>query len=146
MEPSALAKTNSPLDFWSLVENRSRSEQVSLAATALAGKIAQKGITDEHQAFIQKLSKRFSPPEMKSMQELLRNNPMMKMRHSSEVDGMLNQLQQIWNGSEVQKSPNPMVNPAVDNGLFSPDALYFRTSFFQKNRGGEFRKAVSVSL
>jgi hypothetical protein len=128
MRHSAAKKDDLVNQFWNITDSMPRENQISFAATVVAGRIMKQGITDENKSFMQNISNRFSPEEIGSIKQQILNHPSVKGQNSGEIEKFLKDFDQLisnQNSSELDPLKKQQANPR----LRTPEEIFFQTTF-----------------
>ena len=128
---SAANKDDLVSKFWNLTDSMPRENQVSFAATVVAGRIARQGITDENKSFLQNISNRFSPEEIGAIRQQVMNHPTVKGNEGVDIDKFIREFDQFiktQKSDELESMKKQQANPA----LLKPEDIFFQTTFNSK--------------
>ena len=135
MRHSASKKDDLVSQFWNITDSMPRENQLSFAATVVAGRIMKQGITDENKSFMQNISNRFSPEEIGALKQEVLNHPSVKGQNSNEVEKFFKDFDQFisnQNATELDPLKKQQANPRFR----SPEEIFFQTTF-NSNSGAQ---------
>ncbi|MEW6708579.1 MAG: hypothetical protein AB1403_02060 [Candidatus Riflebacteria bacterium] len=117
--------------FWGMTGNMPKENQISLAASVMATKVFDQGITPETKNFLQNISNRFSPEEIGSLKKEIKNHPAMQNKAKSALDKFLNDFDAFISGQQSTQMENLQKQQA--NPKFrTPEEIFFQTTFLNK--------------
>ncbi|MBF0406615.1 MAG: hypothetical protein HQM10_04630 [Candidatus Riflebacteria bacterium] len=132
MEKSTPPASGIENEFWDIIQKMPRADQLSMGASALVRHISSNSEEKSNSEFIKSFKNRFSEAELKEVQKILMNHPMVKGKSEKEVSEFVNYLNEIWKTTpalEVQETPNYRKEGIP---FRSPDTIFFQTSFLRK--------------
>jgi len=117
--------------FWNLTDSMPRENQVSFAATVVAGRIARQGITDENKSFMQNISNRFSPEEIGAIRQQVMNHPSTKGHEGVDIDKFIREFDQFIS-SQKSTELEPLKKQQANPAMMKPEEIFFRTTLNSK--------------
>lgn len=146
MEHSSMEVSDPTMNFWNLLGSIPRRDQAAVAANGLASRLAQNGVNDANLSLIRSFPAKFTREEMINIEGLLKENPLLKMSGGDSNKEILEQLKEIWMGSENRQGFTPDRVPVQNPGGQNPVEMFFRSSFWRKPGNDDYKKAAAVSL
>jgi hypothetical protein len=117
--------------FWSMTDSMPKENQISLAASVMAAKVFNEGVTPETKSFMQNIGNRFSPEEIGSLKTEIRNHPMVRDKSTTEIERFMNEFDSFIAGQQTNQMQNLQKQQA--NPKFrTPEELFFQTTFLPK--------------
>lgn len=117
--------------FWSMTDNMPKENQISLAASVVATKVFDQGITPETKNFLQNISNRFSPEEIGSLKSEIKNHPMIRSKADSSVEKFLKDFDAFLTGQQSTQMEN-LQKQQANPKFMAPEELFFQTTFLIK--------------
>jgi hypothetical protein len=128
MNHSEFKKDDLINQFWGMTSNVPKENQISLAASVMATRVVDKGITPETKGFLQNISNRFSPEEIGSLKSEVKNHPLMRNRPQGDLEKFLEEFDAFIAGQQSNQMQNLQKKQA--NPKFrSPEEIFFQTTF-----------------
>lgn len=128
--PTSYTSDHNGQSFWELTSGMEKPDQMNMAASYLIAQLLKSGATQENQEFADSLRSRFNQEELQSIKEGIRQHPILRNRSKFEVEGLLNQLENLW---PCVNQPSRAEEPAhKDLPAKSPDEIFFQTVFLAK--------------
>ncbi len=117
--------------FWSMTDNMPKENQISLAASVVATKVFDQGITPETKNFLKNISNRFSPEEIGSLKTEIKNHPMIRSKANNAIEKFMNDFDAFLTGQQSTQMENLQKQQANPKFL-SPEEIFFQTTFLIK--------------
>jgi hypothetical protein len=131
MNHTAFNKDDLLNQFWNMTNSMPKDNQISLAASVTASKVFDQGITAETTNFLKTLSRRFSPEDIGSLKNEIRNHPMIKNKSSEDIEKFINEFDAFISSQQTGQTETLQKQQA--NPKFrTPEELFFQTTFLPK--------------
>lgn len=125
LRDTAFKKDDLVNKFWNMTDSMPRDNQVAFAATVIAGRIMNQGMTDENQAFMKNISNRFSPEEIGALKKQVMAHPAASGKSGGELEKFLNDFEQVIN-QQKNHELDPLQKQQAGPKLRSADDLFFQ--------------------
>lgn len=128
MNHSQVKHDNLINQFWNLTDSMPRENKVEMAASVIAGRFMEQGITSENESFIKNISNRFSPEELGSLKNQIKNHPKTQDKDISELERLFDGLDKsvtLFESDELKSLQKQQANPEFR----SPEEIFFQTTF-----------------
>ncbi|MFZ2959205.1 MAG: hypothetical protein WA705_20150 [Candidatus Ozemobacteraceae bacterium] len=136
MQPGTNAGTGITSEFWNVVQNMARKDQISMSSLAVVSQVSQNGVTAENKGFLSGMRNRFSADELKAVRDLVKTHPLLKNRTKDEIDSIMKQLDSLWNQAAPQEAQETVPTIRRDGTpLRSPEQIFFQTTLRPTSRG-----------
>lgn len=122
---TALKKDDLVNKFLNMTDSMPRDNQVAFAATVIAGRIMNQGMTDENQAFMKNISNRFSPEEIGALKKQVMAHPAASNKSGSELEKFLNDFEQTISEHKNHEL-DPLNKQQASPKLRSADDIFFQ--------------------
>lgn len=136
MGASGFPKNDLLAQFWGMTDKMPKKDQISLAASVIASKVFQNGMTPENKTFIKNIKNRFSPDEIGNLESQVKAHPMIQGKPADKVADFMKELDGFLNkqNSEIGaiKQQQPTAAPRL------PEEIFFQTTL----KFGNFNKAT----
>lgn len=128
MKHSEVKQDNLINQFWNLTDSMPRENQVEMAASVIAGRFMEQGITSENESFIKNISNRFSPEEIGNLKDQIKNHPKTQDKDISELERFFENLDK--NVTQYQTGElNHLQKQQAKPEFRSPEEIFFQTTF-----------------
>lgn len=131
MNHTAFSKDDLINQFWSMTNDMPKQNQISLAASVVATRVLDQGITPETKNFLQTISNRFSPEEIGALKSELKNHPMVRNKSAQTVEKFMNDFDAFIAGqqsTQMETLQKQQANPK----FLSPEEIFFQTTFLNR--------------
>lgn len=113
--------------FWNMTDSMPRDSQIAFAATVIAGRIMNQGMTDENQAFMKNVSNRFSPEEIGALKQQVITHPAATGKSTGELEKFLNDFDKMI-AEQKNHELDPLNKQQAIPRLRSADDIFFQTT------------------
>ncbi len=113
--------------FWNMTDSMPRNSQIAFAATVIAGRIMNQGMTDENKAFMKNVSNRFSPEEIGALKQQVLEHPAVKGKSSGDLEKFLNDFDKMV-AEQKNHELDPLNKQQAIPRLRSADDIFFQTT------------------
>lgn len=113
--------------FWNMTDSMPRDSQIAFAATVIAGRIMNQGMTDENKAFMKNVSNRFSPEEIGSLKQQVLDHPAATGKSTGELEKFLNDFDKMI-AEQKNHELDPLNKQQAIPRLRSADDIFFQTT------------------
>lgn len=126
--PNSAKKDDLVSQFWNITDSMPRENQVSFAATVMAGRIMKQGITEENKSFLQNVSNRFSPEEIGAIKKQVMNNPAVQGQSNSDIEKFFKDFDQFISQQNATEL-DPLKKQQAQPRFRTPEEIFFQTTF-----------------
>lgn len=127
LRDTAFKKEDLVSKFWNMTDSMPRENQVAFAATIIAGRIMNQGMTDENQSFMKNVSNRFSPDEIGALKKQVIEHPAAKGKSSGELEKFFNDFEQLI-ANQKKEELDPAQKQQATPRLRSAEDIFFQTT------------------
>ncbi|OGK09364.1 MAG: hypothetical protein A2W80_18980 [Candidatus Riflebacteria bacterium GWC2_50_8] len=124
---SAFKKDDLVNRFWNMTDSMPRDNQIAFAATVIAGRIMNQGMTEENQAFMKNVSNRFSPEEIGALKKQVLEHPAAKGKNTGELEKFFSDLEDLM-ASQKNEELDPLKKQQAIPRMRSADDIFFQTT------------------
>ncbi len=128
MRPNPAKKDDLVSQFWNITDSMPRENQLSFAATVVAGRIMKQGITEENKSFVQNISSRFSPEEIGALKKQVMNHPSIKGQSSGDIEKFFKEFDQFISNQNTTEL-DPLKKQQAQPRFRTPEEIFFQTTF-----------------
>lgn len=126
--PQSARKDDLVSQFWNITDSMPRENQLSFAATVVAGRIMKQGITEENKSFMQNISSRFSPEEIGALKQQVMNHPSVKGQNTSDIEKFFKDFDQFISKQNTTEL-DPLKKQQAQPRFRTPEEIFFQTTF-----------------
>jgi len=113
--------------FWNMTDSMPRDNQIAFAATVIAGRIMNQGMTEENKAFMKNVSNRFSPEEIGALKQQVLAHPAATGKSTGELEKFLNDFDKMI-AEQKNHELDPLNKQQAIPRLRSADDIFFQTT------------------
>jgi len=145
MEHSMFQPNHILNNFWDVVQNLPKQDQMSLAANVMATQFSQNGTTRENRDFIRSFKNRFSPEDLDSILKQVGRHPLLQQTTGEKKNEIMRTIQELLEVPAAIKAEDKLT-PAPGRPLpRSPEEIFFQMSLKPKPVKHD-RRVEGVSL
>lgn len=117
--------------YFNITDSMPREGQISFAASIVANRVMQQGITGENEGFVKNIGNKFNLEEINTLKSEVRASALIKNKESHEIDAFLknfDELIDIQNKTELESAKEQQAQPKYNN----PADVFFRATMLMK--------------
>ncbi|MDD2625054.1 MAG: hypothetical protein PHQ02_09575, partial [Candidatus Riflebacteria bacterium] len=114
-----------------ITDSMPREGQISFAASIIANRVMQQGITGENEGFVKNIGNKFNLEEINTLKSEVRASALIKNKESHEIDAFLknfDELIDIQKKTQLESAKEQQAQPKYNN----PADVFFRSTMLMR--------------